>query len=275
MEQNRYRALALDLDGTLVDSRKELPENNRQAVWKAIDAGVAVILATGRPLFGVLPVARQLELETRGGYVLACNGGNIWDCGANKLIYSRTLPPKCVGEICRIARREKVSALTYFENKIVAENDADPYVQKEAFCNDTKIKKVEDLEAFVNYPVPKLLVVGPHQKLLPVQAALQIKYKTVLDIFFSEDYFLEIVPKNVSKGPMLDWLIKELGLQSEQLIACGDGLNDISMIRYAGLGIAMKNAYPQVKEHAQYIAESNDEDGVAGVIAKFILNSCR
>jgi len=78
--EKKYKALALDLDGTLMDSNKELSDVNKKAVWEAIDVGTAVILASGRPMFGVLPVARMLELEKRGGYVLAYNGGNILDC---------------------------------------------------------------------------------------------------------------------------------------------------------------------------------------------------
>lgn len=271
----KYRALALDLDGTLVDSQKRLPDANRDAVWQAIDQGITVILATGRPLFGVLPVAEQLELDRRGGYVLAYNGGNIWDCRAQKRIFGRAVPSHCIGGICRAARRAGVYALTYYENFIVAENDLDEYVQKEAFCNNAQVRKVPDLEAFVNYPVAKFLAVGPHDRLVPVQKALKEQYGEELDIFFSESYFLEIVPKHVAKGEMLQILLKQLDISPEQLIACGDGLNDLSMIVCAGLGIAMKNAYPQVQEAAQYIAASNDENGVAGVIAKFILNSCR
>ena len=90
--EKKYKALALDLDGTLMDSNKELSDVNKKAVWEAIDMGTAVILASGRPMFGVLPVARMLELEKCGGYVLAYNGGNILDCKTGKLVYERYVP---------------------------------------------------------------------------------------------------------------------------------------------------------------------------------------
>lgn len=265
-----YKALALDLDGTLMDSNKKLSEVNKKAIWKAIDKGTAVILASGRPLFGVEPVADMLELKERGGYILAYNGGNILDCRTGKLIFSKQIPEECLADICRIAKENKVQPLTYFENKILAENDKDEYVIKEAFCNGAEIKVVEDIAAFVDYPVAKLLVVGEHAKLLPVKAALEQLHGNVLDIFFSEEYFLEIVPKNVAKDEALSALMKILGIDREELIACGDAMNDVSMIKYAGLGVVMANAYENIKQYGDYIAPSNDDNGVAAVIEKFI-----
>lgn len=265
-----YKALALDLDGTLMDSNKKLSEVNKKAIWKAIDKGVEVILASGRPLFGVQPVADMLELKERGGYILACNGGSIFDCRTEKLIFSKQIPDKCINDICRIAKLNKVQPLTYLGNKILAESDEDEYVIKEAFCNSTQIKVVEDLADFVDYPAEKFLVVGEHTKLLPVKEALGRLYGDVLEIFFSEEYFLEIVPQNVTKGEALSALMGILGIDREELIACGDAMNDVSMIKCAGLGVVMENAYENIKQYGDYIAPSNDDDGVAAVIERFI-----
>lgn len=267
----KYKAIALDLDGTLMDSSKKLPDKNKYAIQEAIDKGIAVILASGRPMFGVLPVAEKLKLNVRGGYILAYNGGNILDCKSGKIIYSRDIPYECVGSICETASEQGVYALTYFEDKIVSESDTDEYVIKEAFCNSAGIKVVNNLAEFVDYPVAKFLVVGEHSKLLPVQEKLKKLHGDVLDIFFSEDYFLEIVPKNVGKDSSLEALLKLLGIKREELIACGDAMNDVSMIKYAGLGVAMENAYPGIREYADYVAPSNDDSGVAAVIEKFIL----
>lgn len=270
MSKMTYKALALDLDGTLVDSSKKLSDVNKKAVWKAIDKGVAVILASGRPLFGVEPVADMLELKERGGYILAYNGGDILDCKTGKHIFLKQIPEQCIAEICKIARENKVQPLTYFENKILAESDGDKYVIKEAFCNSAEIKVVDDLPFFVDYPVAKLLVVGEHVKLLPVKEVLDRVYCDVLDAFFSEEYFLEIVPKNVAKDKSLSALMGILGIDRKELIACGDAMNDVSMIKYAGLGVVMSNAYENVKQYGDYIAPSNDDNGVAAVIEKFI-----
>ncbi len=266
-----YKAIALDLDGTLMDSNKKLSDVNKETIWKALDKGISVILASGRPLFGVMPVAEALEFPKRGGYVLAYNGGNIVDCTTGKSIYLREIPKECMADICTIARECHVQPLTYFEDMILAESDSDEYVIKEAICNSAKIKVIEDIVSFVDYSVAKFLVVGEHSKLLPVQERLMEIHGDKLDIFFSEDYFLEIVPKNVAKDASLCELLKLLGIEREELIACGDAMNDVSMIKFAGLGVAMDNAYPNIKEYADYIAPSNDDNGVAHVIEKFML----
>lgn len=268
----KYKALALDLDGTLTDHNKNLPEKNKEAVFKAIDKGVSVILASGRPLFGVTPIADKLELDKRGGYILACNGGNIVDCVTGEMIYSNLLPMECTADICSLARQHGVYALTYADTQIVAESDTDEYVLKEAICNYTTIMKVDDLNKYVDYAVPKFLVVGPHEKLLPVQSALLEKHGDVINAFFSEDYFLEVVPANIAKDVSLKVLLEKLNILPEEMIACGDGMNDIPMLKLAGLAAVMENAYPEVKEYADYIAPSNDDCGVCDVIMKYILD---
>lgn len=268
----KYKALALDLDGTLTNSKKQISAENKLAIHRAIDRGVAVILASGRPVLGMMHLVRELELKEKGGYVLAYNGGNIIDCRNGKLMYERILPAECISLICSSAKKNGVVPMTYTEDEIVAEDDEDEYMIKEAICNSAKIKKVEDLESFVNYPVAKFLVVGEHEKLIPVRDELKNAFSEQLDVFFSESYFLEVVPKGVAKSTSLDSLLKKINIKREELMACGDGMNDIPMLEYAGFSVAMENAYPEVKKYADFITLSNDEDGVAHAIEKFILN---
>ena len=186
----KYKALALDLDGTLTNREKKVPVGNKEAIEKAIDAGVKVILASGRPLFGITPIARELELDKKGGYILAYNGGCIVDCKTGKQMSATIMPQDCIADICSLARANGVYALTYADTQIAAESDSDEYVKKEAICNSTTIKKVDDLRKFVDYPVEKFLVVGEHEKLIPVQKALLDKHEGVINAFFSENYFL-------------------------------------------------------------------------------------
>jgi Cof subfamily protein (haloacid dehalogenase superfamily) len=267
----RYKALALDLDGTLTNSEKKISSYNKKMILKAIQEGITVILASGRPLFGITPIAEQLGLKEQGGYILAYNGGNIMDCRSGKFLAAREMPKECIHAICELARKAGVQPVTYYKDWILTEDAKDEYVQKEVFCNNTSAYEVEDLESFVDYAVAKFLVVGPHDRLLQVQEELIKQYDSQIDAFFSESYFLEVVPKNVAKDVALDELLGHIGIQKEELIACGDGMNDIPMLKYAGLGIAMDNAYPEVKAYAQCIAPSNDQDGVAQVIQDYIL----
>jgi len=268
----KYKALALDLDGTLIDSQKQLSQINIKAIQKAIEKGTAVILASGRPVIGITHIAEELSLQEIGGYILAYNGGNIIDCKTGKIIYEKLMPKQCIHAICEAAHKNDVIALTYKDSEIVAENDSDKYIIKESLCTNIKVKKVDNLEKFVDYPVAKFLVVGEHQKLLPVQKELLELFPGIIDAFFSESYFLEVVPAGVEKSASLETLLGILNIKREELMACGDGMNDITMLKYAGLSIAMENAYPEVKEYADFITCSNDDNGVAYAIEKFILN---
>ena len=143
-----YKAISLDLDGTLTNSQKKVSDKNKETIFKALDKGIKVILASGRPLFGITSVADILELSKRGGYILAYNGGNIVDCTNGELIYSRFVPDECVHDICCEAQKNNVYAITYYKDYVLAESDEDEYVKKEAFCNGAEIKKVENLEQF-------------------------------------------------------------------------------------------------------------------------------
>ena len=116
----KYKALALDLDGTLTDREKKVPAGNKEAIAKAIDAGVKVILASGRPLFGITPIARELELDKKGGYILAYNGVCIVDCKTGKQMSATIMPQDCIADICSLARANGVYALTYADTQIAA-----------------------------------------------------------------------------------------------------------------------------------------------------------
>jgi len=210
MRDINCRAIALDLDGTLTDSEKRLPAKNKEAIWKAIDRGCAVILASGRPVLGMADIANELELNTRGGYVLAYNGGCITDWKTGELIYEKMLPAKCIHDICEFSRANGVVALTYNDSEIVAENDTDEYVIKESRCNNANVLKVDSLEKYIDYDISKILVVGEHEKLLPVQRDLLERHSDSLDAFFSESYFLEVVPNVVIKSSSLDFLLNNL-----------------------------------------------------------------
>ena len=134
-----------------------------------------------------------------------------------------------------------------------------------------KFKKVENFVEYVSeYNLNKMLMTAPPEKAAVLVEELQEKYKDVLSIYRSAPFFIEIMPKNVDKAASLDRMLTSLGLTKDDAICCGDGFNDKSMIEYAGVGVAMENAQPAVKEVADYITKSNDEDGIVEVIDKFI-----
>lgn len=132
-------------------------------------------------------------------------------------------------------------------------------------------KKVDNFLEAVHFPVAKCLIVGDPERLAILEKEMYEHLKDRMGVFRSEPYFLELVPKGIDKAQSLAVLLKEIGMTKEEMIAIGDGFNDLSMIKYAGLGVAMANAQEVVRQNADYITLSNEEDGVAAVVEKFIL----
>lgn len=269
--KTKYRLLALDLDGTLTNHEKHVSEKNRACIRMAQDRGVSVVLASGRPVIGIKGVANELDLWKRGGFILAYNGGHIIDCMTGQDLVKKTVPMEYVHDICEVIRAFPVYPLSYNDNGVICENDTDRYVKQEGYNNSIPIIRVKSLEEQITSPVVKFMVVGDPAELKKAYLYLRELFAGKLNVFFSEPYFLEITPPGIEKASALAALSQICGITREEVIACGDGLNDIPMLEYAGLAIAMDNAYEETKKSADYIAASNEEDGVAEAIEKFIL----
>ena len=270
MKNSTYRVLALDLDGTLTTEKKEVTTRTKEAIRRAIEAGVAVVLATGRPLIGVMPVARELGLDTLGGYILCYNGALILECRSNAPVFQRHLPADAVLNICDWAENKPVYPLAYDAYGVITPYPDNRYVHKEAYNNGLSIRLVEDLPGFINYPIEKMMLVGEPVDAQAAVPELKARFGGKLNIFGSEPPFIEVLPPEVDKAFALDVLLKHLGATREELIACGDGMNDVSMLRIAGMAVAMGNAAAAVKAFASFVTRSNEEDGVAHAIERFI-----
>lgn len=272
MKQLKYRALALDLDGTLTDSEKRIPKENIEAIHKAIDLGVTVILASGRSTLGMTGVAKELGLMERGGIIAAYNGGKLIDCQTNHTILEYELPRDYIGNLCRIAAKYGAIPVCYNDTQVVSENDSDPYVLLECKCNNTTVLKVESLPDYLTYPVPKIMIAADHDRLLLVQEEILAQYGDQLVADFATPYFLDVSVIGVSKDQALAKICGHLGITSGEMMVCGDGLNDIPMFDFAGLAVGMKNSYPEATEHADVIVpRTNDEAGVAYAVRKYLL----
>jgi Cof subfamily protein (haloacid dehalogenase superfamily) len=129
---------------------------------------------------------------------------------------------------------------------------------------------VESFTDAIDFAVPKCLMFGKGNYLGTIEPIIKEKYKETLNIYRSEPYFLEILPKNIDKAYTLSKLVEHLNLTKEEMMACGDGFNDLTMIQYAGLGVAMANAQDIVKDASDYVTRSNDDDGIVHVLEKFI-----
>lgn len=268
-----YNIIVLDLDGTLTNREKKITPHTKEVLMEAQERGKIVILASGRPTYGVVPLARELHLEKYGGYILAYNGGIIMNCKTEEVVFSKQLPVGANSTIAQLAVDHGVDILTYEGDKIIASNAECPYTKLESRINNLEIKQVESIKDYVTFPVPKFLMTDDGDYLALVEPKVKAALGKNFSVYRSEPFFLEILPKGIDKAKSLERLLATLNIPKEQMIACGDGYNDLSMIQYAGLGVAMGNGVLPVRKAADYITLSNDEDGVAHVVEKFMLSA--
>lgn len=265
------KILVLDLDGTLTNSKKEVTPKTREAIRKLQERGHVVALASGRPTGGIRQVAEALQLEETGGYVLAFNGAKILDWKTQEVLFQQTLDHKYLAPLLETAYRYNLSLVTYQNEWVIVETEMNEYAELEARINHLNVRRVDDFVKAVDFPINKCLYTGDPVQIKKCEDELLERYGQDLSIFKSEDYFLEVMPQNIDKAASLDRLIHVLGIEQKDVVCCGDGYNDISMIQYAGVGVAMSNAKDVVKEAADVITGSNDEDGLVPVIEKYFL----
>lgn len=264
------KVLVLDIDGTLTNSQKEITSATKRGILETLRRGHKVILASGRPTPGMRRYEKELELEKYGGYLLSFNGGRIVECRTGEIVYQRTLPLNIIPGLYNFAKRNHCGLLTYFGDRIISAFEADEYVQLESRINGMEIKVVDNFKEYVDFDINKCLLTAPPEQAEILEPELAAKYGDILSIYRSEPFFIEVMPKNVDKATSLDRMLESVGLTRENAICCGDGFNDISMIKYAGVGVAMGNAQPAVKDAADYITGTNDEDGLVQVMDEFI-----
>ena len=266
-----HKILVLDIDGTLTNSDKVISPETKKGLMMIQERGHIIILASGRPSPGMMKYAKELELEKYGGYLLSFNGARIINCRTGDIIYQQTIPRFILPKIYNFAKENGCGLITYCGDYVVSGTGIDEYIELEARINGMPVREVDDFLHFIDFDVNKCLMTAPPEKAEKLTAILQEKFEGILSIYRSEPFFIEVMPKNIDKAFSLNRMLETVGLKKEDVICCGDGYNDVTMVKYAGIGVAMENAREEVKAVADYITKSNDEDGLVEVIDKFIL----
>lgn len=261
-----YRLLALDMDGTLLNSYGEVSERNRKAIRAALDAGIHVTISTGRSLTGALWCARELDLTCP---LIIYNGGMLADRAGN-VLYSKELLPADALLAMEEGVKRGVTLCIWCGGKLYGhplnERTAD-YVR---FAGVEPLP-VESLEALARQGVTKVLWYGTKEEIPAFWKEMEKAPFENVHATPSQPMFLEFFHGEVSKAAALERLGALLNVQREEMIAMGDGANDLELLAYAGLGVAMGNASPLVKKQADAVTVTNDRDGVAEVIEKYLL----
>lgn len=272
----KYKLLVLDVDGTLLNETKEVTKRTLAALRKVQQTGVRIVLASGRPTNGLKPLIKALELDIYGGFILSYNGCQIINAKNGEILFERCINPEMIPYLERKAIRNDFAIFTYLEDTIITNDSQNIHVQEEANLNSLKIIEKKDFSSAIDFsPYKCMLVSDDEEELIGLEEHWKKRLDGTLDTFRSEPYFLEVVPPGIDKANTLGFLIEMLGIESDEIIAIGDGVCDVTMIQLAGLGIAMSNAQESVKRCADMVTASNEDEGVAIAIEKTILAEFR
>lgn len=266
-----YKALVLDIDGTLYNSEKKITEATKAAIYKAREAGKVIAIASGRPFPGIRDVSNTLEFAQKGGYIMGYNGGRIMDVQTGEEISQIRLPAELVPRIAKLAKQYDAPVVGHAPNYLVTEYPDDEIINYEARLNHMEVVQIPSLADYTKHRLYKCIITGEDEKLAKLEQVAAKEFEGQLSVYRSEPYFLEILPLGIDKANAIDVLAAHLNISKNEVIACGDGFNDLSMIKHAGLGVAMSNAQPVVKESADYVTASCDEDGLVPVIERFLI----
>lgn len=263
----KYKLIAVDLDDSLLDSDLRISDRNKKALTRAIEQGVLVTIATGRMFRSAVVYAKELELDIP---IITYQGSLIKNALSNDVLYNQPLSLDKCQKIISICQSMGLHLQIYVGDEYYFQED-NRYSAMYHKNIGVPGKSVGPLDKFSFNPPNKLLIIDEPERI----ANLREKFSKVLgeeiEINISKPQYLEFTHRDATKGKALEYLATLKNISSDEIISIGDSYNDISMIRYAGLGVAMENAPKDVKSHAVYITGSNDDDGVAKVIEKFIL----
>lgn len=274
MNKNKYKMLVTDMDYTLLNKEKQVSERNREALKRAVEKGVHMVVATGRIYTSARIYAKLLRLSTP---IIASNGAIIKD--ASKTVFRDILNQDTVREMLRLCHKYGAYCHFFTENTIYSEkliNVSLRYTEWNKYMGEedqVKIRIVDDGEEIIEAAKSEVLKAvvfdDDDDKIQKLREG--IIETGIVSVSQSMKHNLEVMNKGVTKGNAVRILAQMYGINREEIIAIGDNENDISMIEYAGLGIAMGNAEESLKRVANHITGDYQEDGVAEAIEQFIL----
>ena len=272
----KYKLLVLDVDGTLLNDEREISKRTLAALLKVQQMGVRIVLASGRPTYGLMPLAKTLELGNYGGFVLSYNGCQIIKAQNGEILFERRINPEMLPYLEKKARKNGFAIFTYHNDTLITDSPDNEYIKNEALLNNLKIIKEDEFSTAIDFaPCKCMLVSDKEEALIELEQHWEKRLAGTLDAFRSEPYFLEVVPCGVNKANTLGALLEHLGVTREEVIAVGDGVCDVTMLQLAGMGVAMGHSQDSVKVCADYVTASNEEDGVALAVEKLILAEVR
>lgn len=265
-----FKLIACDLDDTLLRNDFSVSPINRKAIEEAKKRGIKFIVLTGRVTAAVKPIVDALGIyEPFGSF----QGAKIIDPLTNEMLYSCQLERQNALDMLRYAEKNDIHVNIYDDTKIFVKQLNKWTVFYESFARKVEIVVVGSLQNYFFKETPKIVMIDEHEKLLKAYEEISRFKSDDINMFFSKKNFLEFTNKQATKGHALKFLADKWHIERHEIMAIGDNYNDLTMIEYAGLGICMENGEESVKMKSDFVTLSNENDGVAYAIDKFILKT--
>lgn len=264
----KYKMLVLDLDDTLLTDDHRISEYNRMRLIEAQEAGVYVVLASGRPTPAMLRYAEELELARFNSYIISFNGAQIISMRDQAVLFDQSLTKEEIHDLHDFSLEHNVHIITYIDGQVVSETQSE-YIDFETKLLSMPHNHVSCFKTAVTASSVKCLMLEEPSYLKQVEGRLKAA-KPHLSVAISKPFFLEIMPTGIDKAASIKVLSERLGILQEEIIAVGNAGNDLSMVEYAGLGVWVDNVTSDIRDRADFIVASNNNNGVAEVVERFI-----
>ena len=264
-----YKLIVMDMDDTLMTSDNEVSAETAKYLMNIQAQGYKVVLASGRPTDGMMPTAKHLKLDQYKSYVISYNGGKTVNVSDEKVEVSRTVSKSDFDSIVDFCRAHSLFVLTYQDGYIVYEGEHE-YMNIESELTGLPMKQVDDLKAYIQQDVPKVMGIDYVPNITSIRNNLDGHFNENIDVTTSKPFFLEFMAQGVSKGNAITELCQKLDINLSQVIGFGDSSNDISMLKVVGKAVAMGNANDDVKAVADEVTLTNDNDGIPHTLKSFL-----
>ncbi len=274
------KVIAVDIDGTLTNDEKKITPRTKEALLAAQRAGIRVVIASGRPSQGLRALGSELELEKHHGMLVSFNGAHVEDAQTGEVLFDQPIPHDLLKPLLDHVRQFDVIPWVT-EGRVLYVEDAYPgdiyyrgepinIIKHERDACNLLVQEVGNLDERIEFPQDKVLLAGTDTYLAEHWQEIAAPFEGKLAAMFTADFFFEFMAPGVSKGNALAGAMPKLGIDPSEVVTFGDAQNDLSMITWAGTGVAMGNATDEVKAAADMITLSNNEDGIAVALEQLL-----
>lgn len=272
-------AIVVDVDGTLLNTKRLITPETKAALIKAQEQGIKVFIATGRATNGVRGFAKTLEMHKNGGLIISNNGATVEDPLGEVVHHNATIEIPVMQRVLRHLENFDTYILL-FDGEYIYSADREHAVIETNFGTENIVEmesvdcglEIMELTSYENFdrPVNKMTIAKSVDYIQKHREKIVEPFVDEIGIEFTAPFFVDVMKKGTNKATGLEAALKKLDIPREKVVAFGDGENDLKLIQYAGVGVAMANGTKNVRKHADYITDTNDEHGIATFLEKYV-----